>query len=653
MVLALPLALLLGGAGAATAWLTFKPTFVAEAWVRIEDRRPYVAFPSQDESRRFVQTQVEMIRSPVVVSQCLSQPEIAQLPELKNELDPLAWVSKRLSITVIAESELFRVKFSGPNPESAAKIANAVVDAYLDRHERDARQETQRVIDVLEVEQNKRVRDIQRMQENLRTLAKQVTGKDILSFRRTNDATTESPLTALESRLTMVEVERTVLEAEHGAAQSILQDDSDQKVEVDERALDHAVSNDPGVVALNSDLAQLRLAVHDYEEVSKRPDQLEAVKRFKKRMASVQADLEKRKVEAREIYAREFEKLAVVDRRVDANGLGTKLQGLRMQERLLREKLDAQRVEMEKSGDQVINLEFACSELERAEDVFRRIAERVTALQTEQKASARVSFWSRATPPSAPTITTTRFVAGIGGMLFVLPFALAFMWEIRIRRVFNADQVREDTRLPVLGEITSMPARTRLVGSSGRVEQDRATFDESIAHMRTALMLSDDMSDLRVIAVSSAVSGEGKTSIAVQLAANLAETSGEPTLLVDADVRDPDVHDTFGIPLEPGLAGLLIGQITLDEAIKTCWDHRVQVLSAGRTTITPHALFGNGSFYSVLEKLRSEYRYVVIDCPPLLSASEALVIAKAADGCFCAPCETLVVQVKFARPATG
>src|SRR5579863_6864501 len=84
----LPAGLLLGGAGAAIGWLTFQPTFVAEAWVRIEDRRPYVAFPTQEESTRFVQTQVEMLRSPVVVTQCLTQPEIAQLPELKNELDP-------------------------------------------------------------------------------------------------------------------------------------------------------------------------------------------------------------------------------------------------------------------------------------------------------------------------------------------------------------------------------------------------------------------------------------------------------------------------------------------------------------------------------------------------------------------------------------
>ena len=102
--IALPAAAVLGGTAALIAWLVFKPTFEAESWIRIEDRRPYVAFPSQEESKRFVQTQVETIRSPVILGQCLKLSDIAQLPEVKAEIDPIKWVGKWLTITSVADS---------------------------------------------------------------------------------------------------------------------------------------------------------------------------------------------------------------------------------------------------------------------------------------------------------------------------------------------------------------------------------------------------------------------------------------------------------------------------------------------------------------------------------------------------------------------
>ena len=71
-----------------SSWLSFEPHFRGRGLARIADHRPYVAFPTEEDSKRFALTQVETIRSPVVLSRCLSQPEIAQLPELKEQPDP-------------------------------------------------------------------------------------------------------------------------------------------------------------------------------------------------------------------------------------------------------------------------------------------------------------------------------------------------------------------------------------------------------------------------------------------------------------------------------------------------------------------------------------------------------------------------------------
>jgi capsular exopolysaccharide synthesis family protein len=185
-----------------------------------------------------------------------------------------------------------------------------------------------------------------------------------------------------------------------------------------------------------------------------------------------------------------------------------------------------------------------------------------------------------------------------------------------------------------VGEVTTLPVRSMLPGkrSADRFERHRSTFEESIAYLRTSLLLSDELRELQVLAVASAISREGKSSLASQLAVSLANATGETTLLIDTDMRDPDVHEMFGLPLEPGLAEVLEHQVTLDDAIVTSWSRSVHILTAGRLMRSPHVLLGSGAFHTLLDEARARYRYIVIDSPPVLAASEALVVAKAADG---------------------
>ena len=113
----------------------------------------------------------------------------------------------------------------------------------------------------------------------------------------------------------------------------------------------------------------------------------------------------------------------------------------------------------------------------------------------------------------------------------------------------------------------------------------------------------------------------------------MARGVSEPTLLIDGDMRSPDVHNVFEIPLEPGLAAVLSSQCTVEDAIVRTWSDHVHLLPAGRLQVNPHQLLANGGFQSLLAELRDKYRYVVIDTPPVLSASEAIVLAKASDTC--------------------
>jgi len=135
---------------------------------------------------------------------------------------------------------------------------------------------------------------------------------------------------------------------------------------------------------------------------------------------------------------------------------------------------------------------------------------------------------------------------------------------------------------------------------------------------------------VRTLAVTSAANQEGKTSVAVQLAVSIARALREPTLLIDGDMRSPSIHGFRG-PLEPGLSDVLEGTCAIGDAIQKTSSENLWVLPAGRLHGTPHALLANGGVNALLERVLCDYRYVMIDTPPVLAASEALTLTRAAD----------------------
>jgi capsular exopolysaccharide synthesis family protein len=159
-------------------------------------------------------------------------------------------------------------------------------------------------------------------------------------------------------------------------------------------------------------------------------------------------------------------------------------------------------------------------------------------------------------------------------------------------------------------------------------------FAESIDSVRTALMLSDSLStggNACVLAVASASAAEGKTSVATSLAVSFASATKKRTLLVDADLRSPDVAAALGVPGGPGLAELLSGTTRLGEALHRVGDTNTYVLPAGTAKGNPHHLVQSAAISEILDRLGKSFSYIIIDTPPVLSASESLVYAKAAD----------------------
>ncbi|MHC4178144.1 MAG: polysaccharide biosynthesis tyrosine autokinase, partial [Planctomycetota bacterium] len=305
-------------------------------------------------------------------------------------------------------------------------------------------------------------------------------------------------------------------------------------------------------------------------------------------------------------------------------------------QRLQERQNQAKELEQDKrkeAGVRTVELEFAQSELARAQEVLNKIADRILALETEHGAPPRVTKQFKASAPTAPTNSwyTRALLAVLTS--FCLPFGLALLWERLVRRVTDAQQLEEHSNVAVVGEVARLPVRTVVPrgASSKRVGRALGIFEESIDSLRTCLILSEPLSDMKVLAVTSGTKREGKTSVAVQLAMSIARASGEPTLLVDGDMRSPDIHNLLDVPLEPGLGDVLAKQCPLKDAIVSDWSQPVHLLPAGKLHASPHKLLGNGVVESLFEEIRGAYRYVVVDTPPILAAGEALVLARAAD----------------------
>lgn len=634
--LAVPAALLLAGAAAAIVWSIFVPQYHAEAWLQIHEQRPVVAFDTEGRGpeKSFVSTQIQLIRSPMVLAPVVADPEIARMKELiENQgQDLIAWLGKHIQVTQVEDSQLFIVSYKAEDPKNASRVVNAVVDNYLQLRGQEDAQHTERILELLNEEKDQRAAEVQRLSDVVRDLAKRVTGRDpMLTGEPAVQAL--SPADTLRTKLIEAEVERRALEVQIKAYEETM---AKRQSRVSELAVQNAVESSPAYVSMRQQVDQKRQEVVQTESLLSPGKQTTYLQKVKGDLDSAEKTLQTFRKELTERVREEMKAYDLENQRASIDEMQMKLASQRQTEQLLREQYQQELRDAEKLSGDAAELFFRQAELKQAMEVRDRIAERAIRLRTEQRAPARVTPLRAALPPPTPVETiplrslAIAIMAGLG-----LPFALALAWEMTIRRVHGSQVLEQESKLAVVGEVARLPVQPRVTGHSvtRKTKQDIQVFEESIDSLRTSLLLSNQFRGLRVLAVTSAAKHEGKTSVAVQLAVSIARATGERTLLIDGDMRSPDVHNVFDIPLEPGLSDVLEGRSSLADAVHTAWSEYLHLLPAGKLRASPHKLVGNDSLKQLLDQTAGKYRYVIVDTPPVLAAAEAIVLATSADAC--------------------
>lgn len=236
---------------------------------------------------------------------------------------------------------------------------------------------------------------------------------------------------------------------------------------------------------------------------------------------------------------------------------------------------------------------------------------------------------STAQPPSRPFSPNTVLIV-LTGLLVGLGVGVAYavLREMLDTRVHDEKDLERVSDAPLLGKV-ARKSRRDPAGITMRV-MPRSTGAEAYRRIQANLEFIDVDHRPRTIVVTSAVTRDGKSTTSVNLALALAERSPR-VLLIDADLRRPSIAELCGVEPDVGLTTVLRGAISAQEAIVPGGDS-LSVLPAGALPPNPGQLLGSEAMRTLLATLSARYDYIVIDSPPLLSASDALGLAHIADG---------------------
>lgn len=250
--------------------------------------------------------------------------------------------------------------------------------------------------------------------------------------------------------------------------------------------------------------------------------------------------------------------------------------------------------------------------------------------------------------PSAPNERLNILVGlGIGLLLAVI---VLMLMEALGTRVDSEEKAVGIAKAPSLGTIRR---RKRSLGDGlTMIEQPQSGDAEDFRQLRSNLEFVAVDVATPCIVVTSSIQGEGKSTVAANLAIALTE-GDQRVLLIDADLRRPRIAHYTGLVGSVGLSTILAGKVSFDDAIQHWGDKGLSVLTAGRIPPNPSELLSSRAMSTVIEQAREEFDVIIIDTPPLYAVADAATLAPLADGTLLVVDRTQVRRNQLTAAAEG
>jgi len=526
-----------------------------------------------------------------------------------------------LRVGLSANTRIIEVHYRSPDPQMAANVVNTLMQTYVENNFKARFESTMQASDWL----SKQLVDLQmKVETSQEKLVRYQKEHEILGADEKQNITMEK-LNELNKELTSAESERMDKEAlyrlvESGDADTVASSLSG----IDDTSGPQSTTQ--LLITLRTRQADLKIQAAElntqfgpsYPKLSQLNNQLKEID------SQIQAEMKKLTAKARGQYNAALQR-----------------------ENMLNEAFEKQKQEANRLNESAITYTL----LKRDVDTNRQLYEGLLQKLKEAGVSAglksnnfRIVDGARPpTGPIEPNIPRNLLFAAVLGLASGI--GLAFLLEGLDNTVRTTEQAQLISGIASLGMIPlgsksaregPNPKRLVIASSKEAVElvtqvRPQSQMAESYRALRTSLLLSNLGAPPCVIMVTSSLPQEGKTTTSINTAVVLAQ-KGVRVLLIDADLRRPSIHKTLGMGPHTGLSNVLTGSTTLEQAItKTAVLPNLFVLPAGTPPPNPAELLASSNMRDVLNQLREKFDHIVIDTPPSLSVTDAVVLSPRAD----------------------
>jgi capsular exopolysaccharide synthesis family protein len=632
--------------------------YTAQSTLLVNQHTPIVIFEGKQKEpdfKVFQRTQIAWLTGDEVIRAALRDPKVAQLPTVREhaDVDQTEWLKDQVKVLFTPDSEVLQVSISGDRPSDLEVLVNSVVDAYIthvvERDRRARLDRLEKLRKLWETEQS----ELKTKRNTLKQLSESAgaSDRDTLAFMhqtlidnlnqaRIRRAQYMEEIRRLNLSLKVVDLMRN--DPSHSDQSNSAQPETME--EVSATVVQHEIDHDPNVVRLREEEAKLSARLNRMRATMRRGHDDPAALKVVNDRSSIRHQLDDYIRTLRPQIEDRLAKQGTPTTGPVNTSTGLGLAQARAQLKILEQykaETDKEIKDLQeqatKHNSNILDVSQEQEEILLASETARKVGTEIQTIEVELQAPERVQVISRAdTPRKKDEMKRLRVIGmAVGGAFVFALFGVGF-WEFRARRISSVDEVINNLGMTIVGSLPAFPDRPRRKlggGPSAKSIEERwqKLLVESVDAMRTMLLHASRVESLRVVMVTSAGQGEGKTSLAGHLATSLAR-AGRNTLLVDCDVRRPTIHRIFDEQMDPGLCELLRGEIAPAEAIRQGPTPDLSIVTAGRHDEVAQQILGQDRVREIFEEWKQQFEFIIIDTPPILPVADSLFLSQHVDG---------------------
>ena len=651
----------------AVIYMKVRPNYRAYSYLRVEPQKDNI-FGGQTSGETldaYLQTQVQLITSPNVLTAAGTSPKAAMLPRIQTAGDVVQELRKAISVNVVPGTYLIEVSMTSQSAFEAATLVNAAVDAFMASNSEWSDGMTRNQIKNLEtyqVELKDQTDVLERRWKELAVLGdpdaeyvKNIQQQNSAASKAEDGAAVREGNVVKAGTVTIDEYKRVrheLFQVNLDLAQAQAWLDSARKAaknastqgqgaqvpnptEEEARIAQQVVRRfraDPEVIQLATEIQGAKSKLDDVIRVAAQGN--DPAERIARRKLDTLLSQYNQLWETKSRLYRETPAAGgkVLDPDQEILEASAKVEALKIKQATLKKASESLEITTRNHATTAVEISLVLDQRSSYKEMQEAVNRRLEQLRYESKGGARIRPVNTAVPPGRP-ISDKRMtylaMTPVGVLGTVL--GLIVLLEIRSARVADPDVLSSRVKHEVFSIAPLPNLRPGDDPNSDRAEQRLARFVQSLDHLRVAICEGGEAGSGRCVMITSATGGEGKTTLSAHLAARCAN-AGTSTLLIDADLRRASLGRLLDVPVGPGLSDVLGGEADLDGTLITVQAGGFHFLSAGTPGRDPSRVLKSARLSELIGRLRQTYDLVIIDTPPVLPVADALIMGRWADG---------------------